>query len=85
MSYSVQFVGKPEAIKRKLDEPSQILTGQSKEEFDAAKPAIETLLDQNVGNGVVQLYANGHASFENGVKTFGQCTVEIKTLGQLAE
>lgn len=85
MSFSVHFVGKPEAIKRKLDEESTRLTDQSKAEFDAVKPALETILDQQVGGNVVSLSANGHASFSSGVKTFGNCQVGVKQLGQLAE
>jgi hypothetical protein len=85
MSFSVSFIGKPDAIKRKLAEESARLTSQSKAEFDAVKPALETILDQQVGNGVVQLDANGHASFTDGVKTHGTCNVSVKTLGQIAE
>ena len=97
MSFSVSFIGKPDAIKRKLEAESARLTDQSKAEFDAIKPALEAVLDQNVGNGVLQLNANGHASFTQReidgsappafevVKTYGSCSVEVKTLGQIAE
>lgn len=85
MSFLVSFIGKPDAIKRKLAEHSTQLSGQSKEEFDAVVPALETVLDQNVGNGVVQLHANGHATFVDGKKTYGSCSVDVKTLGQIAE
>ena len=85
MSFSVRFVGKPEAIKRKLEEESNRLTDQSKAEFDAVKPALETILDQQIGGNVVSLNANGYATFASGVKTFGNCHVEVKQLGQLAE
>lgn len=85
MSFSISLIGKPEAIKRKLEEESQRLTDQSKEEFDAVKPALETILDQQVANGVIHLTANGHATFADGVKTYGSCGVEVKTLGQLVE
>ena len=72
MSFSITVIGKPEAIKQRLFAHSTELSGQSKEEFDAVRPALETVLDQNVGNGVVRLEANGHASFTNGEKTYGQ-------------
>lgn len=85
MSFSVSFIGKPDAIKRKLAEESARLTDQSKTEFDAIKPALETILDQQVGNGVVHLHANGHATFTNGAKTYGNCSVDIKSIGLLAE
>lgn len=85
MSFSVSIIGMPEAIKRKLVEESERLTGQSKVEFDAVKPALDTILDQQVNNGVVHLSANGHATFTEGEKIYGSCGVEVKTLGQLAE
>ena len=85
MSFSVTFVGKPEAVKRKLAEHSQVLRDQSKTEFDAIVPSLEMILDQNVGNGVVRLDANGHASFAEGTKTSGTCQVQVSVLGQLAE
>lgn len=85
MSWSISVIGKPEAIKRALARQSGTLSGQSKEEFDAAKPALETLLDQNVENGVVQLDANGHASFTDGKKTYATCSASLKTLGQMVE
>ena len=86
MSFSVSYIGKPVAIKDKLAEESERLTGQSKEEFDAVRPAIETILDQQVGNGVIHVKANGHAQFADGVKTYGNCSVDVNPLGaQFAE
>lgn len=95
MSFSVTFVGKPGAIARKLAEHSGQLTGQSKEEFDTVRPALETILAQNVGNGVLRLDANGHATFSDPnatptvpserTKTYGQCSVQVSVLGQIAE
>jgi hypothetical protein len=85
MSFSVTFIGKPDAIKRKLAEESARFTDQSKIEFDALKPALDTILDQQVSNGVVHLTASGHATFKDGVKTYGNCSVEVRSLGQIAE
>lgn len=86
MSFSVTYVGKPEAIKRALAQTSERLSGQSKNEFDAVKPALETILDQQVGNGAVKLAAHGHASFDgDGQKTYGSCGVEVTPIGILAE
>lgn len=86
MSFSITRIGKPDAIKRALSEESARLSGQSKEEFDAVVPALETILDQQVGNGVIHLSANGHATFNDGKKTYGTVNVEVKPLGgQLAE
>lgn len=83
MSFYVDYIGTPDKIKDKLAEHAETLTGQSKEEFEAARPAINTILDQNVNNGVVRLTANGHATIDTttGVKTYGQCTVDLKPLG----
>jgi hypothetical protein len=85
MSFSISVIGKPDAVKRKLAEHSANLSGQSKSEFDAVRPALETVLDQNVSNGAVMLSASGHATFQDGVKTYGNCIVEVKVLGQIAE
>lgn len=73
MSFSVTFIGKPEAIKKKLDEEGAKLSGQSKDEFDAARQALNIILDQNVGNNVLRLHANGHATVNSeGTKTYGE-------------
>lgn len=89
MSFSVSYVGKPEAVKRKLLEYSGQLSGHSKDEFDAILPALETLLAQHVGyDHAIQLDAMGHATFEHkpgGQKTHGTCSVSLKTLGVIAE
>lgn len=85
MSFSVSYIGKPEAIKRKLEEHSAQLAGQSKVEFDAVLPALNLVLDQNVGNGAVSLHANGHATFTDDAKTFGNCSVNVQSIGQIAE
>lgn len=85
MSFSVSCIGRPEAIKRRLAKESENLSGQSKQEFDDVRPALETVLDQNVGDAVVHLEAHGHADFVDGVKKFGQCTVNIRKLGTLVE
>jgi hypothetical protein len=89
MSFSVSFVGKPDALKRALASESERLTGQSKEEFDAVKPAIETILDQNMNIGgdpsVFRVDANGHANFKDGVKQYGNCVVNVQRVGILVE
>ena len=96
MSFAITTIGLPDAIKRKLAKESERLTGQSKAEFDAIRPALETILDQQVGNGLIHLSANGHATIttrkesqslsgiqpgEETVKTYGHCEVSIKPLG----
>lgn len=84
MSFSVTFIGKPEAIKRALIDYSGKMSGQSKEEFDTVLPALEMILDQNVNNGVVKLDANGHATFTDSIKTYGNCNASVTVLGQVA-
>lgn len=81
MSFGVSYIGTPAGIKKALEIESERLADQSKAEFDAVKPALETILDQQVGNGVIHLVANGHAVIANGAKTYGSCTVEVKPLG----
>jgi hypothetical protein len=93
MSYLVTFIGKPEAIKRKLAETSSQLTGGSKDEFDAVRPALETVLDLNVGQGIVRLEASGHAGSYRAAGAppdsepihHSNCQVHITVLGQIAE
>lgn len=100
MSWGIAIIGRPEAVKRRLAEYAVTLVGQSKEEFEAVKPALDTLLDQNVANGAVLLEASGHASFAAptstvdaagtpvvvpGLKVFGNCQVSLKVIGQFAE
>lgn len=89
MSFSVSFIGKPDAIKNALAKESDRLTGQSKDEFDAVKPAIEAILDQNMNLGgdpsVLQVEANGHAKFLDGVKQYGNCSVKVARIGILVE
>jgi hypothetical protein len=91
MSFYVSIVGKPDALKRQLAKEAETLSGQSREEFDAVRPALEAIIDQNVsdpsvaGPSVLRVQANGHATFINGVKTSGQCTVHVESIGPLAE
>lgn len=89
MSFSVSVIGRPDAIKRVLAVESDRLTGQSKEEFDAVKTAIETILDQNVNIGgdpsVFHVEANGHANFSEGVKQYGNCSMKVARICILVE
>ena len=81
MSWSFQAVGKAGAVLRAIEESSNNnLTGQSLAEWQEAKPALTALVGLNVGNIAVKLNANGHASFTNGEKTQGQCSVALESL-----
>lgn len=88
MSYSVSLIGSPEGIKRRLRQHSEVLTDQSKREFDDVLPALETIVDQNsnVESKVcLRLEAHGHAYFNGGVKQYGNCTVKVEPIGVLVE
>lgn len=86
MSWSVSFIGKPDAVSRELDAESGRLSGPSKDEFDAVKPSLQTLVAQNIGASIVQLTASGHASFTDGQKVNGNCSVKLDPFyGRLVE
>ena len=64
MSWSFSAVGKPDAVKRAIEEsPNNKSTGQSLDEWNVAKPALLALVGANQGN-VVRIAANGSASVE---------------------
>ncbi len=95
MSWSFSAVGKPDAVKRAIESsPNNTYTGQSRDEWDAIKPALLALVEANQGN-VVRLSANGSAAFEvrtvkadsegtpidqERVRTSGQCTCTLESL-----
>lgn len=65
MSWSIQLIGNPENICAALDAESERLTGQSKDEFDAALPHLKALVGQNVSETqlpVLNLTASGHGN-----------------------
>lgn len=81
MSWSVQLVGVPEKIAAELDAYEATLTGQSQVEFQEAKPHLQGLIRGNVGQfGLLQLNAGGHATINNGEKTYGTVVVTLQTM-----
>jgi hypothetical protein len=86
MSWSIQAIGKPEAVKSAIDKAIEgygpkAPNNQSRAEFEEAQPHLHGLLDLIVGaSNVVKLSASGHASFVDGAKTQGTCSVAIETL-----
>lgn len=88
MSWSVSLIGSAKAVAKALDAYGETQGGQSKVEFDEAKPHLQGLALANIGNGVLHLMANGHATFSatpsladfGQVKTYGTCNVTIATL-----
>lgn len=83
MSWSINFIGKPENIVTAIQEESKRLegSGASKTEYDAAMPNIIALVKQNFsdneGYPILEISAYGHVSGSN----YGSCTVSIKPLG----
>lgn len=82
MSWSVTFIGKPENVSNALKANSELLSGYSKEEFDAALPHLDALVSQNFNADekyppVIKLVASGHGQKD----TYGYCVSSIETLG----
>jgi hypothetical protein len=84
MSWSFNAIGQPANLKKALDAQSEGLTGDPKEEFDAAKPHLAALIDMNVspleGFPVIHVQASGHATRVNGLVNMGTCTVVIASM-----
>lgn len=87
MSWSVSYLGAPDKIVEQLDKDSEKLTGQSKEEFDAAKPHLQALLKENIpdadrgyGPQIVKLDASGSGSKTDGKITSQSCSVKIEPI-----
>ena len=84
MSWTISVVGKPEKIAEFLDQESERQTGQSKIEFDDAKPHLQALLRQTFAESVdllpfVKLAANGSGSTIDGKQIRRSCTVSIES------
>lgn len=79
MSWSINFIGSPENIIRALKEKSEQLSGLSKEEYDAALPHMEALVNQNYSKNelmYLKIDANG-SGFEN---QYRGCNISITQL-----
>lgn len=83
MSWSFNAIGKPALIAQALEEESKRLSGQSKVEFDAAKPHLVELLNNNFatsGSGynepLVQFEASGSGMAKTEVSTADNGNVE---------
>jgi hypothetical protein len=77
MSWSVTTSGTAEEVVKYLEDQSQILTDQNKEEFDAALPHIVALVKENIP-GTVNLNAYGHGVKDSeGNYTERNCSVNI--------
>lgn len=79
MSWSIYKSGTVEEVVTALEEQSNNLSDQSKEEYDAALPHLIALVKENVGVKI-NLSANGHGSKKaDGTWNDKNCQVDIKT------
>lgn len=80
MSWSINFIGKPENVVNALNEHSTKLDGQSKAEYDKALPHMVGLVEQNFGNDnpMVKIAASGHGLSQDGKQTqnYLACNIE---------
>jgi hypothetical protein len=79
MSWSIQFIGKPENIAKALEDYSGKLSGQSKVEYDSALPHLVGLVKENFGENppLLKLEASGHGSVVNGEQKQRNLTVNL--------
>jgi len=65
MSWSFHKIGTPANLAAALEAESELLSGDSKIEFDRAKPLLRGLLELNRGDNapVMRLNAAGHATW----------------------
>ena len=81
MSWSINAVGTPEKLIEYIDKMDESWgPSQSKDEYNAVKPALKALVGEIKTTGLVQLNASGHATFTNGEKTQGTVNVDLKTI-----
>ena len=82
MSWSVQFIGKPENVATALEAESAKFSDQSKVEYDAALPHFVALVKENFGNigQVLKFSASGHGYSVNGEQKNRQCLVNIEAI-----
>lgn len=89
MSWSVSIIGKPEAVVAELEKESERMSGQSKVEFDSAKPHLAGLVRENfkkpgstawLGEPFVHLEANGSGCSEGGEQTARQCSATVRSI-----
>lgn len=83
MSWSAYLIGTPDKVVDALEKQSENLSGQSKEEYDAALPHLVSLVkaNSNVNGGpVIQIQASGSAYLQNGETQNSTCNVSIQQL-----
>jgi hypothetical protein len=80
MSWSFAAVGTPEAVTRALDAQNVGLSGESKAEWLAAKPALAALVAGNCGGVAVRVTASAHGSWREHTKVSGVCTCTVEAI-----
>jgi hypothetical protein len=79
MSWSVQFIGKPEKVVEALNAQSEKMSGESKVEYDSALPNLVGLVKENFGyDYLVNLIASGHG--QTGEKPCRQLTAKVELI-----
>lgn len=78
MSWSIYKSGTPEEVVKALEEHSNTISDQSKEEFDSALPHLIALIKENIG-GNIDISAYGYGG-KNADGTYfdKNCQVTIK-------
>jgi hypothetical protein len=78
MSWAIYTKGTPEEVVKALEEHSNSIDGQCKEEYDSALPHLIALVKENIGCQVL-LNAGGHGSKnEDGTWAYKYSTVDIR-------
>jgi len=85
MSWSNQWIGRPSAIARELQNYSGELQGQGRSEYDTVKDALISLVLANSDQEAILLDANGHAHENPTSGRYASCQVSLKKLGKLIE
>lgn len=81
MSWSINFIGKPENVTKALEEHSAKLDGQSKVEYDDALPHLIGLVKQTFGSQspMMNLKASGHGYSDKGEQVSRQLSCNIES------
>jgi hypothetical protein len=80
MSWSIQFIGKPEKVVEALQKQSETMNGDSKVEYDAALPHLVGIVKENFGfDTLLKIVASGHG-YSTGDKPNRTLTVNIESI-----
>ncbi|MFA5727712.1 MAG: hypothetical protein WC886_08745 [Saccharofermentanaceae bacterium] len=78
MSWSIQFIGKPEKVIEALQGQSEKMNGESKNEYDSALPHLVGIVKENYGfDYLINISASGHG-YSNGENSTRQLTASIQ-------